>query len=230
MLKFKKCWSLSVAYAAAKFFMTCALMICVLTPARAEEAAVAEKPAAAGLPTKKSAKEAAKKTPEKKVEPQWIKLAKGTLLLPVPGNWKAGKPRNRIIHHEFSIPAAQGDATPGRMTIMPSGGGVEANIARWIGQYKTEIGKPLGDDAKKVTQKKVGDLTIHLVDVTGVYQDSPRGPFGPKVQRPGYRMLGAILPTKKNGVWFVKFYGPKATIKAAEKTFDAMLEGVKLAP
>ena len=181
----------------------------------AEEAAVAEKPAAKGSATKS-------------VEPQIVKLADGKLLLPVPGNWKVVKPRNRIIHHEFAIPPTKSDDAPGRMTIMPSGGGIEANIARWEGQFKSPDGKPLGDDAKKIEKKEVGDLTVHVVDLTGDYQDSPRGPFGPKVNRPGYRMLAAIVPLKEGGTWFVKSYGPKTTMKAAEKGFAKMIEGVKL--
>ncbi len=180
--------------------------------ASAEDAAVAEKPA---TKTDESAKS---------VEPQVLELAGGKLLLPVPGDWKVVKPRSQIIHHEFSIAAAKGDDTPGRMTIMPSGGGIKANIARWEGQFKS-----LGDDAKKIEEKKIGDLTVHVVDLTGDYQDSPRGPFGPKVNRPGYRMLAAIVPLKEGGTWFIKSYGPKATMKAAEKGFAEMIEGVKLA-
>jgi len=118
------------------------------------------------------------------------------------------------------------------MTIMPSGGGVEANIARWVGQFKSSDGKLLGDDAKKIEEKQIGKLKIHLVDLTGDFQDSPRGPFGPKVSRPGYRMLAAIIPLRdpaqgqRASTWFVKLYGPQATIKAAEKEFTAMIEGL----
>ncbi len=190
---------------------------------QAEESVVTEKPATSGSATKK-------------VGPQVIKLADEKLLLPVPGNWKTVKPRSRIIHHEFSISAAEDDETAGRMTIMPSGGGIEANIARWVGQFKTSDGKPLGDNAKKIEAKQMGKLKIHLVDLTGDFQDSLRGPFGPKVNRPGYRMLAAIIPLgdhpqgKGDGTWFVKFYGPQATVKAAEKEFAAMIEGMKYTP
>jgi len=172
----------------------------------------------------------------KKVEPQIVKLAEGKLLLPVPGAWEIVKPRSRIIHYEFSIAGAQGNATAGRMTIMPSGGGVEANIVRWVGQFHTSGGKPLGDNAKKIEEKQVGKLKIHLVDLSGDFQDSPRGPFGPKINRPGYRMLAAIIPLrdhaqgKGGGTWFVKLYGPQATIKAVEKDFAKMVEGVKYVP
>ncbi|MEM8944808.1 MAG: hypothetical protein AAGD11_06455 [Planctomycetota bacterium] len=165
-----------------------------------------------------------------------IQLADGKLLLPVPGDWKAVKPKSRIIQHEFAIAPAAGDNAAGRMTIMSAGGGVEANIARWEGQFKSSDGKPLADEAKKVEKKTVGDVTVHVVDLTGDFQDSPRGPFGPKVNRPGYRMLAAIIPlsevpgAKGGGTWFVKSYGPASTMKAAEKEFAEMVEGVKLGP
>lgn len=172
----------------------------------------------------------AKETTKKKVKPQVIKLADGKLLLPVPGEWKVKKPRNRIVKHEYSVAPVKGDKTAGRLTVMPAGGSVEANIIRWAGQFRSSDGKALGDEGKKVESKKIGDLTVHVVDLTGTFMDAPRGPFGPKVNRPGYRMLALILPTKKNGTWFVKFYGPEATIKASEKVFAKMVEGIEYTP
>ncbi len=201
-----------------KFQSLIVLVVCsfVSASAHAQEATVAE-------PTNVAAEKA------EKVEPQIVKLAEGKLLLPVPGEWKVVKPRSRIVQHEFSVAAAEGDEMAGRMTIMAAGGGVQANIDRWVGQFQTAEGKPLGDDAKKIEEKKIGDQKVHTVDLTGNYQDSMRGPFGPKVNRPNYRMLAAIVPLKEQGTWFIKFYGPQATVKAAEKDFRAMVEGIKLA-
>ena len=159
-------------------------------------------------------------------QPQLLKLAEGKLQLPVPGNWKSVKPRSRIIQHEFSIPVAEEDETPGRMTIMAASGGLEANIVRWSRQFQTPEGKPLGEDATKVHEQKVSGLVVHQVDLSGNYQDKPRGPFGPTVNRPGYRMLGAIIPTTGEGTWFIKVYGPPATIDAAAKNFEAMIGGL----
>ena len=82
---------------------------------------------------------------------------------------------------------------------------------------------------RKIGKKKIGDLEVTLVDLTGDYQDSPRGPFGPKVNIPGYRMLAVIIPLENGGTWFVKSYGPKATMKAAEPSFAAMVDGIKYA-
>ena len=201
----------------------------------AAEVAVAKEPIVEEPVVEKNAQQdsakqddAKKDNAKKKAPPHLVELAAGKLVLPVPGEWKLVKPRNRIIQHEFSVAPVKGDEIASRMTIMSAGGGVKANIARWEGQFKTSDGKPLGDDDKRVTEKKIGDLKIHLVDLSGDFQDSPRGPFGPKVNRPGYRMLAAIIPLKEGGTWFVKLYGPQATIKSAEKSFSAMIAGVKL--
>lgn len=206
--------------------MFVSLTLFATDPSRAEEAAVSEKPAASSSKADSAKKE---------TEPQMLKLADGKLVLPVPGHWKAVKPKSRIIQHEFAIAPAKSDDAPGRMTIMAAGGGVEANIARWEGQFKSADGGPLGDDAKKIEKKTIGDLTVHVVDLTGDFQDSPRGPFGPKVSRPDYRMLAAIVPLsnvpggKGGGTWFIKTYGPRTTMNVAEKDFAAMVEGMKLA-
>lgn len=205
----------------------------------AEEAAVAEGSATAGSEKKEATGSGAKASEagsaKKMVEPQRIKLADGKLTLPIPGQWKSVKPKNRIIKHEFAIAPAKGEEIPGRVTIMSAGGGVEANIARWQGQFKSSDGKPLADDAKKVEKKMIGDVVVHVVDLTGDFQESMRGPFGPKTNRPGYRMLAAIIPlsevpgVKGGGTWFVKSYGPASTMKAAEKEFAKMIQGVQVA-
>ena len=41
--------------------------------------------------------------------------------------------------------------------------------------------------------------------------------------RDDYRMLAAIIETKAAGNYFVKFYGPKATIAENEKAFQELL-------
>lgn len=166
---------------------------------------------------------------KKEVPPHVVELVQGRLSLPVPGQWPVVKPRNRIIKHEFSVPAAKGDTVPGRMTIMSAGGSIEANIARWVGQFRTAEDKALGEKDKSIQKIKIGQLEVHLVDLKGVFQDQPRGPFGPKVASPDYRMLAAIIPAQKGGTWFVKLYGPQQTIQKASKQFQAMIKNIVIA-
>lgn len=170
---------------------------------------------------------AAEPAAEADEKPQVLELADGHLKLPVPARWKSVKPKSRIIQYEYSIPSVGDDETAGRMTIMAASGGLEANIARWVGQFQTAEGEPLGDDDKKVEKQEISGLEVHQVDLAGAYQDKPRGPFGPTVNRENYRMLAAIIPTKGQGTWFIKLYGPRETIDAAQKQFDTMIAGIK---
>ncbi len=145
-------------------------------------------------------------------------------VLVAPADWEAKEPRSRIVEYEFETPKAEGDEFAGRVTVMGAGGGVEANIDRWKGQFKSDDGEVKAD----VKQLKVADQPVHVVNIKGVYLDKP-GPFvpGPGTERPNYRMLGAIISTKDGGQYFVKLYGPEKTIAAAEPGFMKMVEGLK---
>ena len=114
---------------------------------------------------------------------------------------------------EFSIPTAGEGQQPGRMTVMGAGGSVQANVDRWYGQFSQPDGGSTKDKTK--TQKlKVGGVDVHYVDIAGTFKDQP-GPVAPAVMRENYRMLAAIIVTEKQGMHFLKFYGPKATVVEA---------------
>lgn len=146
--------------------------------------------------------------------------------LVTPPNWIVKQPKIRIIDFEFEVPVAEGDETPGRVTVMGAQGGVDANVERWRGQFKTADGEEVKPEIK---QFEAGGQQVHLVDLKGTYGDMVGGPFagGKTVQRPDYRMLGAIISTKEDGQYFVKFYGPAKTVTAAEPGFKKMIEGLK---
>ena len=143
----------------------------------------------------------------------------------IPDAWVKKEPRSRIVEHEFAVPAVEGDKTDGRVTMMGAGGSVTANIDRWIGQFA----QPDSSDTKqraKVTRKDIDDMEVHVVDISGTYKDRPRGPFGPAVDQPGYRMLGAVIVTKDRGSYFVKLYGPANTVASGQKAFHTMLDSL----
>lgn len=149
----------------------------------------------------------------------------GSFELSAPEKWKAVEPRSSIIAYEYQIPAAEGDGQAGRLTIMAAGGSIEANIDRWYGQWEQPDGKSTRERAK-VTKKEVAGQTVHLVDVSGTYQDR-RGPFsGSATPREKYRMLAAILETSEAN-YFVKFYGPEKTVAVNEDAFRRMVGGLE---
>lgn len=151
-----------------------------------------------------------------------VSIAGDAFELTAPSVWKAKQPRSRIIAHEFSIPAAEGEQ-PGRLTIMGAGGSIEANINRWKGQFKQS-------SKSKVSEKEIAGQKVSLVDISGTFNESIGPPIARKtVERPGYRMLAAIVQTKGKGNYFVKLYGPAKTIAAAEKPFHGFVESLQAA-
>ena len=154
-------------------------------------------------------------------------IADAALSLEAPTGWKRVQPKSNMIETEFSVPAAEGDAVPGRMTVMGAGGSVQANIDRWYGQFTQPDGSATKDKAS--TKKlNVSGSAVTLVDVSGTYKDMPGGPFagGQAVDRPNYRMLAAIVEVPDRGSYFLKFYGPSATVSASADGFRKMVEGM----
>jgi hypothetical protein len=153
-------------------------------------------------------------------------IADGGFSLAAPADWKRVPPKSRIVETEFEIPGA-GDAAAGRMTVMGAGGTVEANIDRWCGQFSQPDGSDTKDKTSTKTLKMAG-CTVTLVDIPGTYKDMPGGPFagGKTIERPDYRMLAAIIESPEAGSYFLKLYGPAATIAQHADGFRKMIEGL----
>ena len=154
-------------------------------------------------------------------------IAGGGLSLEAPEGWKRVQPKSGIVETEFAIPSAGEGLQPGRMTVMGAGGSVQANVDRWYGQFTQPDGSATKDKAATKTLKLAG-CTVTLVDVAGTYKDMPGGPFagGASIDRPDYRMLAAIVETPGKGSYFLKFYGPAATVAKHADGFRRMVEGM----
>jgi hypothetical protein len=158
-------------------------------------------------------------------------IAGGSYTLEAPEGWKQVPPKSRIVESEFAVPSEGEGLQPGRMTVMGAGGSVQANVDRWIGQFVQPDGSPTKD---KATTKsiKLAECSVTLVDISGTFKDMPAGPFGggAAVDRPDYRMLAAIVETPGDGSYFLKFYGPSATVAKHADGFRRMVEGMVAAP
>jgi hypothetical protein len=154
-------------------------------------------------------------------------IASDSLSLSAPEGWKRVPPKSAIVETEFSVPSEGEGEQPGRMTVMGAGGSVQANIDRWYGQFAQPDGSATKDKATTKTLKLSG-CTVTMVDVGGTFKDMPGGPFagGKSVDRPNYRMLAAIVETPGQGSYFLKFYGPAATVAKHADGFRTMAEGL----
>jgi gluconolactonase len=116
----------------------------------------------------------------------------------------------------------EGDKEPAELAVFNfgAGGGVQANIDRWVGQFLPE------NRQAKSTQGKCPLGEYVLVDVSGTY----RKPVGPPIQGrtesvPGSRMLGVILSVEKKGLYFLKLTGPEKTVAAAATALRTAIGG-----
>jgi hypothetical protein len=145
-----------------------------------------------------------------------------------PGSWKsAGQKPMRAA--TYTVPAAPGDSEAGECAVYyfgeGQGGGVQANVDRWVGQFKQPDGKA-SKDVAHTGKKTIHGLNVTTVDVTGTYTGMG-GPMAPThTAKNGYRLLGAIVEGPGGAVFF-KFTAPAKTVAASQATFDKMLETLK---
>jgi hypothetical protein len=150
----------------------------------------------------------------------------GGLSWTAPPDWKtqAERPMRAAT---YSIPAVKGDAEPAELAVFffgaASGGGVEANVQRWIEQFQKADGTSAAKDAT-VKKEKIAGLSATTLDVKGTYMGGSM--MGPSTPKPGYRLLGAIVEGPGGNVFF-KLTGPDKTVSGAEKSFRKMLDGLK---
>ncbi|MDQ3009486.1 MAG: hypothetical protein M3X11_02100 [Acidobacteriota bacterium] len=142
-----------------------------------------------------------------------------------PSRWQNG-PEKPMRTATYLIPAAAGDSEGGECAVFLNiGGGVDANIKRWIGQFEQPDG---GSSEAKATQKKetVNGLPVTMVDLTGTFVGGGMAMGQPAVKKTNYRLLGAIIEGP-NGEVFFKMTGPAKTIAAAQSEFQVLVKSVK---
>ena len=152
-----------------------------------------------------------------------IEVFDGTL--EVPAAFKRAPKKSRIISHEFQAKVGEGDdAKTARVYMMPSGGGIEPNIARWKSQFSN-----VADEDQKTEEMKLGDWKVYIVDIKGGFKERVGGgPFagGKVVDRPDYAMCGAILAHPEGRLYFVKMIGPSSVVKENREAFVKMIKTI----
>lgn len=145
----------------------------------------------------------------------------GGLDFDLPAGWQSEQPSSSMRMAQAKIPGPGG---PGDLVVFyfgpGGGGGVEANIERWVGQMEVAAGTQ--------PQQETFDANgyrVTLVDVEGTLLPSTMG-TGPETPQPDSRLIGAVVEGP-GGPWFFKATGPEATIAAERDNFLAMLRGVR---
>jgi hypothetical protein len=132
-----------------------------------------------------------------------------------PDSWQSETPANAMRKYQYKLPAAEGDSEPGEVVVFyfgpGEGGGTQANLDRWRGQFKDAAGNPLPADATKAERFKAGEWDAVLIELAGTFAAGMPG-MGPTTDKPGFRMIGGVVEAP-GGSYFVKATGPDATIQ-----------------
>ena len=152
--------------------------------------------------------------------------APGKLTYAAPAEWKVRQPSSSMRVGEWELPPAQTGGEPGEIVIYYFGGGggsVEANVERWLGQFRQADGKPVGN--AKRDSRTVHGLTVSMVEVSGTYVAEMRPGATEHFDKPGYRMRAAVIDTPR-GPYFVKMVGPDATIAKWGDAFGSFIDSI----
>jgi hypothetical protein len=150
--------------------------------------------------------------------------AAGQLAWELPAGWREEQPSSAMRMAQASVP---GDAGAGELAVFHfgpgGGGGVEANVQRWLNQVQTDP----GTEPERETFETEG-LTVHTVAARGTVTPSPMSMMGGSAEpQPGHMLLGAVVEGP-GGPWFFKATGPAGTMEPQREAFFEMTRNARL--
>jgi hypothetical protein len=159
----------------------------------------------------------------KKVELETAHGSNNELSYTADESWVKEEPRTSMRKAQYKLPGkdGSGDAELAVFVFPGGGGGVQANINRWLGQFKQPDDKNTLEVAK-ISEKTSHGLPVTIIYVTGTFMSGAMGgPMaGASEEQPGYAMIAAIVETSSDP-WFFKAVGPQATIDYWRSSFES---------
>jgi hypothetical protein len=125
----------------------------------------------------------------------------------------------------YYLPSAAGDSDRPELAVFwfgpTQGGTIDQNVARWFSQFEPGPGDP------KPTRSlmRVGSVPVTLVTAAGTYS-AGTGMGAAPAPKNGYVLRGAMAEGP-NGAVFFKLTGPRRSVAAAGKDFDALVSSIK---
>jgi hypothetical protein len=104
-----------------------------------------------------------------------------------------------------------------------NGGGPQANVDRWFGQFK----EPKDQIKARTEEATASGHKVTFVQAEGTYMSGMPG--SPATARPEYALAGAILESPRGNV-FVRMTGPRELVKKTIPSFKKMIESATAEP
>ncbi len=137
----------------------------------------------------------------------------GDMQWDVPKAWTTAPSTSSMRKATYKIPKAAPDTEDAEMSVTQVGGGVEANITRWAGQF--------GGATPTRTKRKVNGLDVTLVELRGTFAGSGMPGAPPGAPKEKQALLGAVVETEPT--FFFKLTGGEKTIEKAKPDFEKLV-------
>lgn len=150
-----------------------------------------------------------------------------------PPGWRREQPSSPMRQAQYKIPKVGADAQDAELTVITfgagQGGGIDANVQRWLGQVEQTDGRPTSEVAQRRSLTTHG-MNVTIVEAPGRLRSSmpmampTAGAVPPSVIERG-RLLAAIVEAP-SGMWFFKMTGGDETVSGARAAFDQLLRSL----
>ena len=120
-----------------------------------------------------------------------------------PATWQKEPVKSALRLGQFRWPRASGDTDDGELVVFgPNiGGGVDANIERWRGQFSGPDSQPVSDSAFHRESFDVSGLRVTFVDIAGRYAAGAMATMSggpPATEKDNYQCLFSALWPRPN--------------------------------
>jgi len=132
----------------------------------------------------------------------------------IPNSWQELSGQ-QMVDSKYIIPTEHGEM---EMTLTSMGGGIDANLNRWVGQ----VGRDAGEEPSWSTVDVAG-IDSRKVDVRGSFNSTVGSNPGAKED---WRLIGIAVPLPRD--FFVKLVGPREAVVEFQDELDAFLKTAHL--
>lgn len=150
------------------------------------------------------------------------------IVFDIPETWTRVEPSSSMRLAQFALPGEAGAAELTVFAFGPGqGGGTQANIDRWIGQFENTEAPDQPAPSSTETFEMDG-LTVWLVRAQGRYDPGTMGGMAPATAPvDDAALFGVIVEGGPSGAVFLKAAGPRATMEAHDAALEAMARSAR---
>jgi hypothetical protein len=161
-----------------------------------------------------------------------VKLADGRAVvgpfsMQVPADWKESPTESNMRVAEFKVPGPAGAQAELIVYYFGEGGAgsIDANVDRWVSQFKQPDGKP-SREVTKIEKASLAGQEATLVSLAGRYVAAPPG-GGEAVDKADQALLAAIVPSPR-GPYYFRLIGDQTAVAEQAPRFREALASLAL--